>query len=132
MQIFTIHDWLDNSGTYYYHYTSIKNAKKIIEDQLLIAKVPKRNQYGSAVFFTKLKPNSNDNDLICNNYIHYSNKFVKKIECAFAINRNHIELQNINADRGRDVWCHRKNVNLKHVEFKLIIRKNKREFENCL
>jgi hypothetical protein len=132
MKIYSINEWNDQNSSYYYHYTSIRNAKLIIRDKALIAKMPKRDQYGKGVFFTKLKPSFSDYDLICNNYIHYSNKFFTKVECAFAFSKNEIDLMHLNVDRGRDVWCCGNDINLNNYEFKLIARKNKKDFENHL
>jgi hypothetical protein len=132
MKIYSKNEWNDQNGSYFYHYTSFSNAKKILRDNVLIAKTPKRGQYGKGVFFTKMKPSYCDHDLIFNNYIHFSNKFFKKVECAFAFNRHEIDLINLKVDHARDVWCHGNDICLNQYSFDLIARNNKKGFENLL
>lgn len=74
-----LNNWKKNSN-YYYHYTSIDNARQILDDKVIRAKKPKVKQFPKAVYFTALCPHSKDKELIKNNYIYYNNDFRKKLD----------------------------------------------------
>lgn len=114
--------WDRNSDSYYYHYTSIENARQILNDKIIIAKKPKVNIFPTAVYFTTLSPHSTDIALIKNNYIHYNENYKRNIKCVFAIEKSDLELDKINDRHNRDIWSYLSDIDLTIVNFKLILR----------
>lgn len=122
IQIIDSVDWCDYNNAYIYHYTSIQSARQILKDRKIIAKVAKLQSYGKNVYFTKCDPNLNDYDLITNNYIYYSKKYLPNIQCAFALKINCLKLKRIPDKNGRDIWRHRDDIDLNSLDFRVIIR----------
>jgi hypothetical protein len=126
-RLFSNEEW-NNYGdnhSYYYHYTSIANAINILKFKKIVALTPKRFNYGAGIFFTIHSPNLDDKSLIVNNYVHYVQRYIEKVECAFAIPRENIYAIKINNRQGRDVWQHKFDIDLTRTTYKLIARRNK-------
>ena len=132
--LFSTNEWISygNYGSYFYHYTSISNAISILRDRRIFAHTPKRAQYGVGVFFTIYSPDFEDELLIKNNYIYYSDEYSEKVECAFAIRREHVNVFKVGNRDGRDVWQHGRDIDLTRISYKLISRRNKYIFDQCI
>ena len=88
-------DWNDFNNDYFYHYTSLYCANQILQSRRIIASLPKWKSFGKNVYFTKCKPDSNDYQIVTNNYIHYSMAYLSNIQCAFAFHKNHLILNKV-------------------------------------
>ena len=115
-------NWHDSSNSYYYHYTSLLNARQILKDRKIKASIPKVKYFGKGIFFTVLKPNSPDEHIIKNNYIYYSKAYLSNVQCAFAFLRNDLILKKMYDKFSRDIWRHDGDINLNHIKFKVVIR----------
>ena len=115
-------NWHDSSNSYYYHYTSLLNARQILKDRKIKANIPKVKYFGKGIFFTVLKPNSPDEHIIKNNYIYYSKAYLSNVQCAFAFLRNDLILKKKYDKFSRDIWRHDGDINLNHIKFKVVIR----------
>jgi hypothetical protein len=85
--------------------------------------IPKVRHFDKGVFFTICKPDLSDEELIVNNYIHYSNRYLNKIQCAFAFHVNDLYLIKIFDKYNRDVWEHAGDIDLNQIDFKIIVRR---------
>ena len=122
IDVIDLKNWNAGSSTYYYHYTSLQCARQILRDRRLIASVPKIKNFGKGVFFTTLEPDTSEHQLITNNYIYYSKKYLRNIQCAFAISGNDFFLKKLKANLNRDVWKCKNDIDLTRISFKVIIR----------
>jgi hypothetical protein len=122
IEIVDLNNWKDRGSLYYYHYTSLNNAKQILRDRKIIAILPKVKHFGEGVYFTILKPDSTDRNLIENNYIYFSDTYLNKIQCAFAFHKNDLFLKKINDKFNRDVWKHADDIDLNQMDYKIIMR----------
>ena len=127
--IFSVNEWTEysNNNSYFYHYTSIKNAETIVNQKTIKANTPKIIHLGRCVFFTAHPPCKDDRFLIENNYIYYTglrSKYNPNVECAFAISQRDISLIKVYTRDGRDVWKVKGDIDLKRITFELISRKN--------
>ena len=138
ISVIPVNEWTQHSNSYdsyYYHYTSIKNAVSILRDKTIHARMPKVVHLGQGVFFTIHSPVNEDSFLIENNYIYYTgkhSKYLGNVECAFAISRRDISLKKVNNRDGRDVWKKTGDIDLKSTNFKLVSRKDKHLLDNYL
>ena len=115
-------DWNDFKNDYFYHYTSLHCATQILQSRRIIACKPKVKRFGKNVYFTKCKPDSNDYQIVTNNYIHFSMAYLSNIQCAFAFHKNHLILNKVYDKFARDIWRHADDIDLNRIEFKVIIR----------
>jgi hypothetical protein len=115
-------DWNDFNNDYFYHYTSLNCAIQILQIRRLIASKPKVKRFGKNVYFTKCKPDSNDYQIVTNNYIYYSMAYLSNIQCAFAFHKNHLILNKVYDKFARDIWRHADDIDLNRIDFKVIIR----------
>ena len=115
-------DWNDFNNDYFYHYTSLQCARQILQSRRIIASVPKVKRFGKNVYFTKCKPDLNDDQLVKNNYIYNSRIYLNNIQCAFAIRRYDLVLNKVSDKFNRDIWRHADDIDLNQTEFKVIIR----------
>jgi hypothetical protein len=121
--IIDLSDWNDNNGNYYYHYTSVDCAKKILRDRRIIASVPKVRHFGKNVYFTKCKPGLSDYQLVVNNYIYFAKRYLKNIECVFAFHKHDLKMMRQVLDKyERNIWGHANDIDLNRTDFKVIIR----------
>ena len=106
-----------------YHYTSSKNAKAILKD-MLIKTTQSRINTGHGVFMTVLHPNLSNEELLINNYNGNYEKYLEKLQVAFAFKKdaiNVIKLYSRKVEK-RDVWRHDTPIDLRKVDFFLINR----------
>ena len=128
IDIVKLSDWNDSDSFYYYHYTSLNNARQILRDRKLKANIPKVKHFGKGIFFTVLEPSSTDEQLIKNNYIYYSKAYLSNVECAFAFHENDLFLKKLRDKFSRDVWKCNDDIDLSQVNCKIIIRKTNYRF----
>ena len=112
---------------YFYHYTSVNNAIGILEDKKILAKTPERARahFKRGVYLTIHSPDETIESLIENNYIHFSYKYIEKVQCAFAIRKQNVCSVPIWNRFGRDIWRHETDIDLTRVNFKIVSRQNK-------
>jgi cbb3-type cytochrome oxidase subunit 3 len=122
IDIIDLNDWNDNKS-YFYHYTSLNNARLILEDRTLIAFLPKIQHFGKGIYFTVLKPSSSEEQLIKNNYIYFTKTYLSNIQCAFAFRKNDLLLTKITDRFNRDIWKYGNDIDLNRINFKIVIRK---------
>lgn len=122
IDIVDLNDWNDNNS-YFYHYTSLHNARLILADRKLIAFLPKIQHFGKGIYFTVLKPSTNEEQLIKNNYIYYAKTYLSNIQCAFAFKKNDLLLTKITDRFNRDIWKYGNDIDLNRINFKIVIRK---------
>ena len=122
IDVIDLKHWNGGNTTYYYHYTSLQCARQILRDRKLIASIPKIKNFGKGVFFTTLEPDTSEQQLITNNYIYYSKKYLRNIQCAFAISGSDFFLKKLKANLNRDVWKCKNDIDLTRISFKVIIR----------
>ena len=122
IDVIDLRDWNAFNNSYFYHYTSLKCARQILQSRRIIAKVPKVKRFGKNVFFTKCKPDLNDYQIVTNNYIHYSTNYLNNIQCAFAFHRYDLVLNKVSDNHKRDIWTHADDIDLNQTDFKVIIR----------
>ena len=128
IDIVELSNWNDSDSVYYYHYTSLNNARQILRDRKIKANIPKVKHFGRGIFFTVLEPNSADEHIIKNNYIYYSKAYVGNIQCAFAFHKNDMYLRKVYDKFNRDVWKREDDIDLNRNDFKIIVRQTNYRF----
>jgi hypothetical protein len=128
----SLSEWLAfkqrHGNIFVYHYTSRQNCNSILRDGMIRAVLPKVFHLGKGVFFTVNSPEENDFALIKNNYIHYSYKYLKNVECAIAIRVDQINLKKMRNRDGRDVWKCDSDIDLNRTSYIVVNRKDSCSF----
>ncbi len=111
-----------NRNEYIFHYTSLENARSILNVKRIYVTEARVKNFGIGVFMTALQPFENYSTLLENIYLG-NPKYETRLECAFAIKRHHINAYEF-VDRkhpSRDLWKCNHDIELKN-NFFLIVR----------
>lgn len=118
--IYDKRDWSETQ-LFYYHYTSIENVVSIMSQKRINANYGRFDR-AAIVCFTILGPSTSDTALVKNNYLHQSQKWYKKIECAVAIRKSKINPLKKHDIYGRDIWQYYENIDLTRLDYKVVLR----------
>lgn len=119
-------EWSSSSNSaYYFHYTSVFNARCILRDKIINTSQARIPCFGRGVFMTMMGPDLSDHELIENNY-RGNYKYQSKTECAFGILKSSLGggIKKIYDKFGphRDVWRFDYAIDLNTVKYVVVIR----------
>lgn len=106
-----------------YHYTSKENAESILKSMRIYTCKSRVPYYGEGVFLTKKSPQSSTNNILFHTY-RGNPKYESQLECAFAINENHIDKVELFDPKypERSIWKSREDIDLNSCLFFIIFR----------
>jgi hypothetical protein len=107
-----------------YHYTTKENAKSILRYRIIVPGKERIKQFEETVYLTLMSPTTNDRLLIENIFMG-NYKYHDKIQCAFAIHKNHVNAYKVPPDvmnPTRDLWRCDGPIDLERVNFFMIDR----------
>jgi len=118
----------DDEGNYLYHYTTIKNARNIINSRIIHAFIPKISDFGKGVFLTPISPKKSDDEINQDLFNGSQNPdLLAKLQCCFAFScqdLSHLE-DLVDVDRlswKRCVLKSSENIDLNEVNYAFILR----------
>lgn len=142
--IFDLEEWRNRDGDsdrtdYFYHYTTIKQAKLILNTNLIKMshsyKV-KNNVDGGAncndkfcgVYLTNVRPDYSDSFLL-----RTTRNDLSRLKCTFAIKKSSLKPKpkKLEDKFSRDIWKYENDIDLSLVQFKLILRSDELRLSNA-
>ena len=114
-------------SNFIYHFTSVENARAILNDKLIRMSTARIPRFGTGVFSTMLDPDSSTCAIISNNY-RGNYKYSRNAECAFALEKRSVNYTKITDrwDPKRDLYRIDHHGHLENINYYLILRDNNR------